>query len=234
MERVPSMFVLLGSFQSFSCNATSTDYTSIKDNFAALAELLAGFPRIKVCCSSYDRYLDTLAGAPSRICGWLLTNVLARTKTHVWGIARWESKRERCEELTWKYTQAESRLVFVPGLGDAGPGAILPRPPLPDSLTAPLRDCLPNAIFASNPCRIRHYNQASASQNISIKSVGTSQLTARCTTTFTNLRGGTLRARPTVATSDPALSQPLQIAASHALLAAIPVLFQQWSLSRQS
>lgn len=49
--------------------------------------------------------------------------------------------------------------MFVPGLGDPGPGAILPRPPLPDSLTADLRQQLPNAIFTSNPCRIRHFTQ---------------------------------------------------------------------------
>ena len=49
--------------------------------------------------------------------------------------------------------------MFVPGLGDPGPGAILPRPPLPDSLTADLRQQLPNALFTSNPCRIRHFTQ---------------------------------------------------------------------------
>ncbi|BDA47706.1 DNA polymerase epsilon subunit 2 [Coccomyxa sp. Obi] len=101
LERVPSMFVLLGNFQSFSCNAASTNYSAVKDNFAALAELISSFPRIK----------------------------------------------------------EQSRLVFVPGLGDAGPGAILPRPPLPDSLVGALREALPTAVFASNPCRIRHYNQ---------------------------------------------------------------------------
>jgi hypothetical protein len=48
MERVPSMFVLLGSFQSYACNSASTDYAAVKDNFRALADLLAGFSRIKV------------------------------------------------------------------------------------------------------------------------------------------------------------------------------------------
>ncbi len=49
--------------------------------------------------------------------------------------------------------------MFVPGMGDAGPGAVLPRPPLPESLTGELRARLHNAVFASNPCRIRHYSQ---------------------------------------------------------------------------
>jgi hypothetical protein len=42
------MFVLLGNFQSFACSSASTDYASVKDNFAALAALLASFPRIMV------------------------------------------------------------------------------------------------------------------------------------------------------------------------------------------
>ena len=52
--------------------------------------------------------------------------------------------------------------MFVPSTSDAGPAAILPRPPLPEPLIADARELLPNAIFATNPCRIRFYNQASA------------------------------------------------------------------------
>jgi len=58
--------------------------------------------------------------------------------------------------------QAESKLVFVPSTSDAGPAAILPRPPLPEPLIADAKELLPNAVFASNPCRIRFYNQVSA------------------------------------------------------------------------
>ena len=48
LERVPSMFVLMGSFQSFSCNAATTDYAAIKANFTALAQLISEFTRITV------------------------------------------------------------------------------------------------------------------------------------------------------------------------------------------
>ena len=48
LERVPSMFVLMGNFQSFACSSASTDYAAIKANFGALAALLASFPRIVV------------------------------------------------------------------------------------------------------------------------------------------------------------------------------------------
>ena len=48
LERVPSMFVLMGSFQSFSCNAATTDYAGVKANFTALAQLINDFTRISV------------------------------------------------------------------------------------------------------------------------------------------------------------------------------------------
>ncbi|KAK9841094.1 hypothetical protein WJX84_008604 [Apatococcus fuscideae] len=53
----------------------------------------------------------------------------------------------------------ESRFVLVPGPGDAGPGSILPQPPLPRSLTKDLRARIPSLVLASNPCRLRYYSQ---------------------------------------------------------------------------
>ena len=55
--------------------------------------------------------------------------------------------------------QEDSRFIFVPGPGDPGPGSALPRPPLPAYFTSDLRQLLPTAVFASNPCRIRLYTQ---------------------------------------------------------------------------
>ena len=49
--------------------------------------------------------------------------------------------------------------MLVPGLGDAGPGGILPRPPLPGSLTVDLRARVPGILLASNPCRLRYCTQ---------------------------------------------------------------------------
>ena len=49
--------------------------------------------------------------------------------------------------------------VLVPGPGDAGPGSMLPQPPLPRSLTADLRARIPGIVFASNPCRLRYCTQ---------------------------------------------------------------------------
>ncbi|KAK9848386.1 hypothetical protein WJX84_000167 [Apatococcus fuscideae] len=53
----------------------------------------------------------------------------------------------------------ESKFVLVPGPGDAGPGSILPQPPLPSSLTADLRARVPGIVLASNPCRLRYCTQ---------------------------------------------------------------------------
>ena len=54
---------------------------------------------------------------------------------------------------------ANTHFVFVPGPNDPGAGNILPRPPLPKHFTQKIRDRVPNAYFASNPCRIRFYTQ---------------------------------------------------------------------------
>lgn len=55
--------------------------------------------------------------------------------------------------------QETSNFIFVPGPGDMGPGNILPRPPLPKALTSDLRRLVPNAVFTSNPARMRWGSQ---------------------------------------------------------------------------
>ncbi|KAL5746867.1 hypothetical protein ACOSP7_023847 [Xanthoceras sorbifolium] len=52
-----------------------------------------------------------------------------------------------------------SRFLFIPGPEDAGPSTVLPRCALPKYLTEELQKYIPNAIFSSNPCRIKFYNQ---------------------------------------------------------------------------
>lgn len=47
----------------------------------------------------------------------------------------------------------------MPGPGDPGPANVLPRPALPAYFTSDLRQLLPTAVFASNPCRMRLYTQ---------------------------------------------------------------------------
>nr|CAD1836352.1 unnamed protein product [Ananas comosus var. bracteatus] len=52
-----------------------------------------------------------------------------------------------------------SRFLFIPGPDDAGPSKVLPRCALPKYLTEELQKHIPNAIFSSNPCRIKFYTQ---------------------------------------------------------------------------
>ncbi|KAL2328055.1 hypothetical protein Fmac_021482 [Flemingia macrophylla] len=52
-----------------------------------------------------------------------------------------------------------SKFLFIPGPDDAGPSTVLPRCALPRYLTEELRKHIPNAIFCSNPCRIKFYTQ---------------------------------------------------------------------------
>ncbi|KAF3438371.1 hypothetical protein FNV43_RR21133 [Rhamnella rubrinervis] len=52
-----------------------------------------------------------------------------------------------------------SRFLFIPGPDDAGPSTVLPRCALPKYFTEELQNHVPNAIFSSNPCRIKFYTQ---------------------------------------------------------------------------
>ncbi|XP_047046505.1 DNA polymerase epsilon subunit B-like [Lolium rigidum] len=52
-----------------------------------------------------------------------------------------------------------SRFLFVPGPDDAGPSKALPRCALPKYLIEELQKHIPNAIFVSNPCRVKFYTQ---------------------------------------------------------------------------
>ncbi|GMN51451.1 hypothetical protein TIFTF001_020598 [Ficus carica] len=52
-----------------------------------------------------------------------------------------------------------SRFLFIPGPDDAGPSTTLPRCALPKYLTEELQNHIPNAIFSSNPCRIKFFSQ---------------------------------------------------------------------------
>ncbi|OMO73451.1 DNA polymerase alpha/epsilon, subunit B [Corchorus olitorius] len=53
----------------------------------------------------------------------------------------------------------QSRFLFIPGPDDAGPSTVLPRCALPKYLTEELQKHVPNAIFSSNPCRVKFYTQ---------------------------------------------------------------------------
>lgn len=101
LDTVPSTFVLMGNFQSQPATTGNTDYSTIKENFKALARIISQYQRL----------------------------------------------------------QEESKFIFVPGPGDPGPSDVLPRPALPAYFTSELRQLLPTAVFASNPCRVRLYTQ---------------------------------------------------------------------------
>ncbi|XP_021725806.1 DNA polymerase epsilon subunit B-like [Chenopodium quinoa] len=53
----------------------------------------------------------------------------------------------------------QSRFLFIPSIDDAGPSSVLPRCALPKYLTEELQKEIPNALFMSNPCRIKYYSQ---------------------------------------------------------------------------
>lgn len=52
-----------------------------------------------------------------------------------------------------------SRFLFIPGPDDAGPANVLPRCSLLKYFSEEVTKHVPNAIFSSNPCRIKFYTQ---------------------------------------------------------------------------
>ncbi|GFP88475.1 DNA polymerase epsilon subunit 2 [Phtheirospermum japonicum] len=52
-----------------------------------------------------------------------------------------------------------SRFLFIPGPHDIGTSDVLPRCSLPKYITEELQNHIPNAVFLSNPCRIKFYTQ---------------------------------------------------------------------------
>ncbi|XP_051136673.1 DNA polymerase epsilon subunit B [Andrographis paniculata] len=52
-----------------------------------------------------------------------------------------------------------SRFLFIPGPDDIGPSNVLPRCSLPNYIKEELQKHIPNAVFLSNPCRIKYYSQ---------------------------------------------------------------------------
>ena len=54
---------------------------------------------------------------------------------------------------------SKSQFIFVPGPSDPGPGNLLPRPPIPATVTRSLSETVPSAVFCSNPCRLQFCTQ---------------------------------------------------------------------------
>jgi hypothetical protein len=55
--------------------------------------------------------------------------------------------------------QAKSKLIFVPGAGDAGDAGTLPQPPLLRAIAQPLLGMAADVVLASNPCRVQFYTK---------------------------------------------------------------------------
>lgn len=65
-------------------------------------------------------------------------------------------------DILYQYTKLREscKFIFVPGKGDPAAANILPRPPIPNSVTKEIRERLGDSvIFTTNPCRIQYCTQ---------------------------------------------------------------------------
>ena len=69
LEQLPSLFVLMGNFHSFSCTAASTDYAAVKANFASFGMMLSQHERIMV--SVTQDFTAAYHSLRSQFKGWL-------------------------------------------------------------------------------------------------------------------------------------------------------------------
>jgi len=53
----------------------------------------------------------------------------------------------------------ESKFIFIPGPTDPWSADVVPREGIPETFTQRLRQKVPGAIFATNPCRIKYFTQ---------------------------------------------------------------------------
>ncbi|XP_065563321.1 DNA polymerase epsilon subunit 2-like isoform X2 [Artemia franciscana] len=74
------------------------------------------------------------------------------------GLTLFRNQFKKLGEMISEHPQLvkNTKFIFVPGPHDPGFPAILPRPPLPKTLTDGLVQKVPNAIFSTNPCRIQY------------------------------------------------------------------------------
>lgn len=139
---------------------TEDEAAASEDMFVVLADVWldkeATFKRLRTVFEGFDS-LETIPGM-FVFMGDFTSEPFGPTKYDYSGYAAGFDQLATLIEDFPRLRQ-EARWVFVPGPGDPGVAAALPRPPLLPSLTGRLRDALPRVAFASNPARIRYKSQ---------------------------------------------------------------------------
>ncbi|XP_039127391.1 DNA polymerase epsilon subunit B [Dioscorea cayenensis subsp. rotundata] len=111
-----------------------------------LAVVLDGYNSVEVVPSLFI----LMGNFCSRPCN-LAFNSFSSLRSQFGKLGEMISARSRLKE--------QSRFLLIPGPDDAGPSKVLPRCALPKYLIEELQEHVPNAIFSSNPCRIKFYTQ---------------------------------------------------------------------------
>ena len=141
-------------------NLTASEAESTSDMFVVLSDVWldrdATFARLRAVFEGFDS-LDVI---PSM---FVLMGDFASVPfgpTH-FDFAAYSRGFDRLAELVRDFPRLrqEARWVILPGPGDPGVSAALPRPALRKSMVGALAEALPRATFASNPARIRYKSQ---------------------------------------------------------------------------
>ncbi|OVA10974.1 DNA polymerase alpha/epsilon [Macleaya cordata] len=169
LEDRDESFALLGGLDFFGCGALSTEEKlrllesekkAVNDMFVILSDIwLDNEETMEKLATVLDGY-ENVEVVPSLFV--LMGNFCSRPCNlafHSFSTLR--SQFGKLGEMIGAHPRLKehSQFLFIPGPDDAGPSTVLPRRALPKYLTEELQKHIPNAIFTSNPCRIKFYTQ---------------------------------------------------------------------------
>ncbi|KAJ0264476.1 hypothetical protein HA466_0028280 [Hirschfeldia incana] len=140
----------LAELESQAVNETFVILSDIwlddEEVFGKLEKVLDGFESLEVVPSLFV-FMGNFCSRPCNLSSGSYSNL----RKQFGKLGRMIGNHPRLKE--------SSRFLFIPGPDDAGPSTVLPRCSLPNYLIEELRDVIPNAIFSSNPCRVKFYNK---------------------------------------------------------------------------
>jgi hypothetical protein len=178
---IPAMIVMMGNFSAAAAsNAADADYLGLREGFTQLARLIDTYTTIKVRHTCHapaqlpicPAVLSVMAvctynsSSYANICACALDVPVCEVPLAALDSIAFKTSSNRvlllphsivdllhdCHVLLCP-VQANTQFMFVPGPNDPGLGQVLPQPALPTYFTGELQAVLPNAVFATNPCR---------------------------------------------------------------------------------
>ncbi|KAK2992135.1 hypothetical protein RJ640_002824, partial [Escallonia rubra] len=143
---VNDMFVILSDVWLDSEEVLMTNLFPVEKTMGKLETVLDGYEDVEVVPSLFV-FMGNFCSHPCNLAFSSFSNL----RLQFGKLGQMIGAHRRLKE--------HSRFLFIPGPDDPGPSTVLPRCALPNYITEELKKHIPDAIFRSNPCRIKFYTQ---------------------------------------------------------------------------